>query len=114
MAKMQVTPSWRDDAQDGTLSIDRRVGDRRSIKMDVRVVGSGLRRHVGHATDLSLSGCRLMCGSLRVGDTVQLRLGAMGGIRAEVVWASGVEAGVRFQLPLHAGVLDHLLSSSSR
>jgi hypothetical protein len=102
----RIVDRWTEP--EGASWSERRGGDRRTVAMEVRVLGRGLRRDVGHATDLSLSGCRLACGSLRAGDEVQLRLGGLAGIRADVVWTSGPQAGVRFHLPLHAAVLEHL------
>ena len=48
-------------------------------------------------TDISREGCRLITdGTPMIGERVQLRVGRAGAVPAQVRWALGEEAGLRF------------------
>ena len=83
----------------------RRVGEiKRAKRIDVDHEGVLIDSEGSHAPvrvlDLSADGCRLETDDmLRIGEDVQLRVGRSGDYPAQVRWALGNEAGLRFTGP---------------
>ena len=83
----------------------RKIGEvKRAKRIDVDHEGvvidsDGGTSHV-RVLDLSADGCRLeTAGQLKIGEDVQLRVGRSGDYPAQVRWALGNEAGLRFTGP---------------
>jgi hypothetical protein len=76
--------------------------------------GSGLARDVV-VTDLSTSGCKFYdrFSNLKNDDRVTIKVGNVGPIGAVVRWRTGQIIGVEFEAPLHASVLDHMVTTIS-
>jgi len=60
--------------------------------------------------DLSADGCRIVSHALtaRPGMRIVLRPSSMEGLCGEVRWVRGHEAGIEFERPLYAPVVEHL------
>lgn len=76
--------------------------------------GSG-RMHMVQVSNLSRSGCLLHqnFSALEVDKKLTIRLGDIGPIDSVVRWKDGLDVGVEFMVPLHASVLDHIVSHSA-
>lgn len=70
---------------------------------------SGL-RDAGRISDISTHGCCVQTNSLffKVGTRVSIRPDGIEGLTGIVRWIDGDRAGVEFDFPLYAPVLDHI------
>jgi hypothetical protein len=61
-------------------------------------------------TDLSAEGCSISypCSSLKVGQPVTIKPATMDGIAGTVRWVTMEGAGIEFERPLYAPVVEHL------
>lgn len=94
----------------------RQFKDRREDRDRVAMPGR-LRRNVTCRTevgviDLSAHGCRIDTGgsALAIGSSVFVRLDELGALRATVRWQEDRIAGLEFDSPLYAPVVDHLVA----
>lgn len=91
------------------------VEHRREPRHIVRVAGR-YRQRMGNTRDIWIKdiseyGCQFFdkFSMLPVGGTVSVRVGNIGPIAAEVKWRNGSTVGAEFELPLHPGVLAHII-----
>jgi hypothetical protein len=90
---------------------DERREPRHTVSMQGRYrYGSGLARDVV-VTDLSVAGCKIedRFNNLRPGSIISIRIGNIGPLTGAVMWLDNATAGIRFESPIHASVLDHML-----
>ena len=96
-------------------SITPRKDHRRkvTIKASCRTQ-SGL-RDVGQISDISADGCCVTTNSLfvRVGLRVLIKPDGMEGLSGVIRWIEGNRAGVQFDAPLYAPVVEHLSNQFS-
>jgi hypothetical protein len=60
-------------------------------------------------TDVSIGGCRLICGGLSQGDEVWIIFRDLSPVRGRIAWVEGREAGCEFHVPLRNGDLRKVL-----
>jgi hypothetical protein len=62
-------------------------------------------------TDLSIAGCKFedRFNNLRPGSIISIRIGNIGPLTGTVMWFDNATAGIQFDSPIHASVLDHML-----
>jgi len=97
-------------------SPERRRANRQLSILSVRCrVAHGMSPQVW-LTELSTHGCQLVirAGALRQDQRVVIKPKDMEGIPGRVVWVVDVKAGVEFEKPLHAAIVDHLLNPPLR
>lgn len=87
-----------------------RRADRKPVVLSAQCrTQSGLRDQ-GSISDISPEGCCVTTNSLffRVGTRVVIRPEGMEGLTGTVRWIAGERAGVEFDNPIYAPVVDHL------
>lgn len=89
-----------------------RRSKRQPVSMPVQCRTQTGMRDRGEISNLSAEGCCVrICGvAFRVGTRVLLRPEGMEGMTGIVRWISGDTAGVEFDRPLYAPVVDHLVT----
>ncbi len=90
---------------------DERREPRHKVSMQGRYrSGSGLSRDVV-VTDLSIAGCKIedRLNNLHPGNIISIRIGNIGPLTGAVMWLDNATAGIQFESPIHASVLDHIL-----
>jgi hypothetical protein len=87
---------------------------RKEKRHDVEIQGR-YRSGIGMAkdvkvTDLSVHGCRVFdrFSNLQVGHQISIRIGSIGPLNAMVKWRERTVVGLRFLVPLHPSVLEHM------
>jgi PilZ domain len=88
---------------------------RRATRLDVRLKASlretGAGKFLVDVIDMSVSGCRLHTSfTLSPGARVWITIPGMSSIECEIAWKNMFVYGCKFLNPLHAAVLDHLVS----
>jgi hypothetical protein len=75
-------------------------------------IGNGINKDV-IVNDISIRGCSMFdrFSNLEIGGFVSIRIGSIGPIEAFVRWRRKNEVGIEFSYPLHAAVLEHMLST---
>lgn len=96
-----IEPSWVEHRHERRIAI--------SIGLSVRE-RHGRSRPV-ELLDLSRRGCRVSDSSLKAGQRLWVTLHGLVAIEGTVTWCHTGKAGVRFGIPLHQAVLDHLVST---
>ncbi len=91
--------------------------DRREPRIPVTLQG---RYRTGNGTandvvvqDISTTGCKFYdrFSNLQTGNYLSIRVGNIGPIDAAVRWKEGTIVGVRFDSPMHASVLEHMVKT---
>ncbi|WP_448659834.1 PilZ domain-containing protein [Sphingomonas sp. CJ99] len=94
-------------------SIDGRRHKRRSVVMSAAMRTTAHGRFAAVLQDLSISGCRLVTSkSMQIGERVFVRLPGFQPFVGEVRWIGDKEAGIRFDVPLHPAVVEHISQAS--
>lgn len=91
---------------------ERRREGRKRILMDVRCrIGPGMSPMVW-LSDITTIGCQIIIreGELKGNQNVVIKLEGIDGIPGKVKWVFRSTAGIEFERPLHAAVLNYLLS----
>lgn len=87
---------------------------RREDRHVVQIAGAYRARHGRSRAiwikDVSEYGCHFFdkFSILEIGKDVLVKIGNIGPLAAAVRWRDGYDVGVRFEAPLHPGVLDHI------
>lgn len=91
------------------------VEERREQRVPVNIqgryrTGNGVVRDVT-VLDLSSHGCKFFdrFSNLDHNAVLTIRIGSIGPLDARVRWIEGQTVGVRFDIPLHASVLEHMV-----
>lgn len=95
---------------------ERRREGRQRILMDVRCrIAPGQSPEVW-LTEISVIGCQIALreGLLTLGQHVVVKAKGLEGLPGTVRWLLGEAAGIEFEQPLHAAVLEHLLAGGSQ
>ncbi|WP_189677536.1 PilZ domain-containing protein [Sphingomonas glacialis] len=96
-----LEPSWIEHRHERRIAI--------SIGLSVRE-RHGRARPV-ELLDLSRRGCCVGDSSLKAGQKIWVTLHGLVAIEGIVSWCHKGKAGIRFGIPLHQAVLDHLVST---
>lgn len=82
---------------------------RHELTIQGRIVANSGAREVT-VLDLSESGCRFAdrYRGLNPGDTITIKIGPIGPVRATVRWCRGGYVGIAFENPLYPSVLEHI------
>lgn len=93
-----------------SVEIPRRV-ERRSVALPVQCRTTSGMRDTGEISDISTRGCCIRTDRvlLRVGSRVVIRPEGMEALGGTVRWISGDCAGLEFDRPIYAPVVDHLV-----
>lgn len=84
----------------------RREDERVKLKFEAALRRLGMGSYRVSVSDLSSLGCKVeLVERPRVGEHVLLKFDQMDALEAEVCWIQGHEAGLRFERPIHEGVL---------
>ena len=92
------------------LAGEHRHEGRRPVELSAQCrTQSGL-RDSGKISDISADGCCVSTRGLfvRVGGRVMIRPEGMEGLSGIIRWVDGFRAGIQFDSPIYAPVLDHL------
>lgn len=89
--------------------IERRAR-RRPVKMPAQCRTQSGMRDSGEISNISTAGCCVTTPGLfiRVGSRIVIRPDGMEGLTGVVRWTEGNQAGVEFDTPLYAPIVDHL------
>jgi PilZ domain len=72
--------------------------DRRPVALDAVVHRGDRSEMAARLTDISDEGCRVECeGQLIIGEWIDIAVASAGQVKAQVRWALGSTAGVKFQ-----------------
>ena len=93
---------------------ERRDRGRVEIAIGVTVRERHWRAQPARLLDLSLTGCRVSEVHIRVGQKIWVTLGDLSGIEAVATWTRTGETGLRFEVPLHVAVFDHIVAKERR
>lgn len=87
-----------------------RRNDRKPVVLAAQCRTQSGMRDSGSISDISAEGCCVTTKSLffRVGTRVVIRPDGIEGLTGVVRWIEGERAGVEFDAPLYAAVVDHL------
>ncbi|PEQ14363.1 pilus assembly protein PilZ [Novosphingobium sp. PC22D] len=87
-----------------------READRKPVEMTAQCRTQNGLRDAGLISDISVNGCCVRTNSLffRVGTRVVIRPEGLEGLTGIVRWIAGDKAGVQFDHPIYAPVLEHL------
>ncbi|MBA4047698.1 MAG: hypothetical protein C0476_04065 [Sphingomonas sp.] len=92
----------------------RREGDRKPVRLIASIRERSSTAHDAVISDLSRTGCQVSNIFLRAGSPIWVRFGSLAPIESRVIWARSDIAGIRFELPLHPAVLDHIANRVAR
>ena len=94
--------------------MDQRVAFRfpTDIEADCR---SCTRAWTSRIVNVSTTGCMIACPreGLPAGALLRLRVRGLTAIDGEIVWQHRSHAGIRFKVPLHAALIEHLAWTSA-
>ena len=94
-----------------TQGVDRREAMRWPVSIAVAVKESRFCFQDLRLVEISRLGCRLETGFLlELGMETVLRLPGFKPLPARVVWSNRAAAGLQFIVPLHPGVVTHIMS----
>jgi hypothetical protein len=111
-APAAAAPASQSSAEPYTDS--QRTSRRIRVTGEISVRKAGCFNFQVPALDISTHGCRIeFVEAVDAGERVIVRLPALEPLGADVAWVCGMQAGLRFDRPLHPAVFDQLLGRFS-